>query len=73
MTFQEFQCWLEGYEEGFNGKPPTAKQWERIKVKLGEVCVSPPATYTFPIQDIKPPIYPLWYTTCGAEQSFVVQ
>lgn len=42
MTFTEFKCWLEGFEEAFpTGYPhdgsPSGEQWKKIKEKLAEV------------------------------------
>ena len=34
MTTQEFQAWLEGFEEVLEGKAPNKKQWGKIRNKI---------------------------------------
>jgi hypothetical protein len=38
MTLNEFKAWLEGFEAGMGGNPPTAEQWAAIKAKLVQQC-----------------------------------
>lgn len=36
MKLDEFKAWFEGFTEGLEGAP-TAKQWKRIKERVGEI------------------------------------
>lgn len=40
MTLTEFKAWFEGFTEGFD-KPPTEKQWKRIKARIAEIDGNP--------------------------------
>ena len=69
MTLSEFKAWLEGFEDGREGKAPTGKQWKRIKEKLDEtsegLAVSPFVPVVIPFQPIpwSPPAPWPWYST----------
>src|SRR5690349_21017125 len=43
MNLSEFKAWFEGFTEGMD-KPPSAKQWGRIKEKIGLIKDAPPVT-----------------------------
>ena len=62
MTFKEFQYWLEGLEEGSDGKAPNQKQWKLIKEKMAEVVEpvtwNPVQTYPWRIEPYVYPNYP---------------
>jgi len=44
MNLSEFKAWFEGFTENLDGKPD-AKQWARIKAKIGEIKDAPPTSY----------------------------
>ena len=46
MTAQEFQAWLEGFEEVLEGKVPNKKQWGKIRNKIKMLQRS--SDYTYP-------------------------
>jgi hypothetical protein len=52
MTFNEFKCWLDGFNESIKGAP-TAEQWEKIKAKFDTVDL------TFPVPNVTPSVWPV--------------
>ena len=40
MTLSEFKAWFAGYAEEMDG-PPTPKQWEKIKERVGKIDGTP--------------------------------
>ena len=36
MTLSEFKAWFQGFTEDMDERP-TAKQWERIQARVGEI------------------------------------
>jgi hypothetical protein len=36
MKIDEFKAWFEGFTESMD-KPPTEKQWKRIKARVAEI------------------------------------
>ncbi len=39
MNLSEFKAWFEGFTEDMD-KPPTAKQWKRVKARVEEITSS---------------------------------
>lgn len=64
MTLSEFKAWFEGYTEGMDG-PPSAKQWDRIQERVGQISGAP--SYPYPVYIDRFPQYPQRpYWTAGA-------
>ncbi len=40
MNLSEFKAWFEGFTEDMD-KPPTAKQWKRVKARVEEITSEP--------------------------------
>lgn len=69
MTQAEFKAWFDGFTEGFDGKAPTAKQWDRIKKRVKEIDGSMTTQQIF-VDRYWPPYrhwsYPSFTTLCAA-------
>ncbi|MDK4729355.1 hypothetical protein [Rhizobium phaseoli] len=63
MTLNEFKAWLEGFEAGMSGNPPTAEQWAAIKAKLDTVKLA-----VAPVSPVSPRLDPFkaMYGVVGA-------
>lgn len=60
MTLAEFKAWFEGFTEDMDG-PPNAKQFKRIKAKVGEITGAP-ITQTV-IREYVDRYRPYWYSS----------
>lgn len=61
MTLPEFRAWFDGFTEGMDG-PPDAKQWKRIKARVGEITGAP-ITYPIYLDRYVYPYRPYWATS----------
>ncbi len=70
MTLSEFKAWFEGFTEDLAG-PPNKKQWERIKVRVGEITGQPISYPVYIDRYVRPnPLYgPIWTSLYGVGQS----
>jgi hypothetical protein len=47
MTISEFKAWIDGFEVGVSGTPPTKDQWEALKAAVASIDTgSAPSTPT---------------------------
>ena len=58
MTLSEFKAWFEGFTENLDGAP-SAKQFEKIKAKVGEIS-SVSTTYPIFVDRYVSPYRPYW-------------
>lgn len=58
MTLSEFKAWFEGFTENIDGQP-NKKQWQRIKIRVGEIS-SEPTPYPFYIERYVRPYREWW-------------
>lgn len=58
MTLSEFKAWFEGFTENLAGAP-SAKQFEKIKAKVGEITGAP-VTYPIYVDRYVHPYRPYW-------------
>lgn len=69
MNLSEFKAWFEGFTEAMD-KPPTAKQWKRIKERVDEITSDPTPWPIFVDRYVYPNrpywVDPIWVTTCGS-------
>lgn len=73
MKLNEFKAWFEGFTEDME-RAPTAKQWKRIKERVGEidgVAISYPVYIDRYVRPYFPTIYP-YVVGCGGVSSAVV-
>lgn len=47
MVESEFKQWFSGFMEGIGDKVPTAKQWAKIKERVGQITGTPVVYQTF--------------------------
>ena len=59
MKLDEFKAWFEGFTESMEGAP-TAKQWKRIKERVGEID-GVPISHTVYVDRYWPSVQPLYY------------
>lgn len=64
MNLSEFKAWFEGFTEDMT-KPPTAKQWVKIKARVKKIESDPTPWPVFVDRYVRP--YPRydWYFTGG--------
>lgn len=58
MTLSEFKAWFDGFTEDMAG-PPSKKQWERIKSRVGEIT-GQAVSYPVYIDRYVTPVRPYW-------------
>ncbi len=72
MNLSEFKAWFEGFTEDMD-KPPTTKQWKRVKARVEEITSVPTPWPVFVERYFQPyqPYFttPTWptVTICGTQ------
>ncbi len=65
MDVSEFKAWFDGFTEAMT-KPPSVKQWERIKQRVKQVDGTPTTERHFYDRYWCPSYAPYWsYVTCS--------